>query len=243
LNIFERKLAFVEYLEVFESKMEAARAAGVHGLAVKLYEANRDNPAVPGNLSRLYDAVYRRRLRDMGFSLGAWVCPRYKPEEAARGVSLLYGRFGLSFLAAELEYEYKRNGGQVDAARFTSAWRALRPKAYSAVVSYGYPDAEMNWPALLAASFHYIPESFWLVDGRNDPRACLDGCVDLGIPLERVHPLLSVIEGHTLAEGLIRAYEAFLSARPTNYGVGLYLGENASDEDYRLLRLADSLAL
>jgi len=243
MNIFERKLAFIEYLSVFEGKMELARAAGVHGLAVKLYEANGDNPAVAENLSRLADATYRRRLHEMGFSLGAWICPRYKPVSAAREVSTLYGQLRLSFLVAELEYEYKANGGKVDAAAFTSEWRKLRPKAYSAVVTYGYPDAEMNWPAIVAAGFHYIPECFWLVDPRFDPATCMQGCYRLQIPRERVHPLLSVLEGHTLAEGLIRAYEGQVGLTGFLYGVSAYLAENLSPEDWRLFGLADSLAL
>lgn len=252
IGIYSLKTAFVNHLGNFQANKEKAKAAGIIGLSINLWDGNAEdgigeNATVGANRILMADLAFRRGLTADGFKLGAWAIPRAHPERSAEGLSTLYGTLGLSFADIEMEWEYKTNGGKVDAARFTDKWRRTRPKAYTSCVSYGFPDAAMNWKAIVEAGFHFKSECYWRLDGRFTPRDALKQWLAWGFRPELYHPLLPVtfeptsdLAGHTLREGLVRSLDIrdiSLSAK----GWNMYLGENATDDDWYYAGLVKSL--
>jgi len=232
-EVFEHVVGYVESLAAFRSVELDARAAGVRGLAIKLWDVG-DNPVIPDNLARLRSGGVAR-LRSLGFVPGPWACPRGEPERCAGEVSALYGELQLSFVVFETEWEYKTDGGGIPVSRLLTPWRELRPKAYTAVATEGMVPETFDHAAAIAAGCRYLPESYWRLGGRYDPRAELIAAAALGWPKARVHPTLSGVEGHDFAEALIRCYRA----RQAGFtrGVALWRADMLTSEDYRLLSL------
>jgi hypothetical protein len=214
-----------------------ARAAGVKGLAIKLYDAT-GNPYAEENYTRLVNGD-ADNLRSLGFSLGAWACPRYAPEETADDVSAIYRLLRLSFAIFETEWEYKTDGGKVDVARLVTAWRALRPKAYTGFAVEGGPPTTFNHAVAIADPNSYLcPENYWLQNSAYDVRASLAQAAALGWPLERVKPTLTGVEGHDFGEALVRLMRAY-----EGKGVLLWRGDMLTPAQYQLHAVADTIAL
>lgn len=245
-SIFSFPIAYVESLEAFESVEAVARDVGrVKGLAIKLHEANGDNPFTDQN-RRVLERGAAKRLRGRGYVLGAWSCPRTEPEKSAEAMSALYGALGLSFAIFETENEYKTDGGKIDVARLWRRWRELRPRAYTGAAVLGNMPTTYNYAAG-AGDIHYLAENYYNQNGAFDFRTTLARAVELGIPLERVHPTITGVEwNQTTAESLIRAYSATLTAPGASEriaGFAIWRGDSLTFSDYRLIGLAGGLAL
>lgn len=232
-DIFEHAVAYVANAGNFMPLAAAARASGVTGLALKLWDTG-DDPDVTANQAMLAgpDAA---RLHGLGFKLGGWACPRTQPGRCASELSVLYGKYGLSFVVFECEAEYKTDGGGVDVATLLSPWRRMRPLAYTGIATEGMVPATFNHHAAIAARCRYLPESYYRVDGRYDASAELRQAVALGWPVSWVHPTLSGVEGHTIAESMLRAYRARSSG--FTHGVAVWRGDMLRLEDYVTLAL------
>ena len=240
-TIFQYPIAYVEQLSNFESKRSAACAAGIKGLAIKVFDAG-ENPAAVENRQRLMTGE-GAVLRSLGFVLGAWACPRTAPTSSAGALSRIYANLSLSFVVWETEWEYKSDGGGLDVAVLIKAWRALRPKAYTGFAVEGGPPTTFNHAAVQADPNSFLcPENYWLQHGSYDQRASLTRCLQLGWTLDRVKPTLTGVEGHSMSEAIIRAYRAEMSVLPTQ-GYLVWRGDMLGAEDYRLLGLATGLAL
>lgn len=238
VGVFEYQVAYVESLDAFEPVLADARRAGVLGLAVKLYEAS-GSPFADDNRRRLLEQG--DRYRGAGFKLGLWGCPRFAPEEAAAACSSLYRELRLAFAVFETEWEYKTDGGGVDVERLLAPWRRLRPFAYTACAVEGGPPTTFNHDSVQRHGVRLLPENYWLYDAGYDTVSSFTRCRALGYDLRTVHPTLTGVEGHGMAESIIRAYRA----RPAGFvrGVALWRGDMLSAEDYRLVGLARDLAL
>ena len=240
-SIFEYQIAYVEDLSAFDSKRAAARAAGVKGLAIKLYDGD-GNPLIGKN--ETYLRANGAALRAQGFSLGVWACPRNESvQNAASLISNAYA--GKSFCVMETEWLWKSDGGGRDVADLLAAWRTVRPKAWTGFALEGGPSTAFNHTAVQADPYSVLcPENYWLQNAGYDVRACLERCVSLGWDLSRVKPTLTGVEGHSMAEAIIRCQRVQNSfENHVTQGVLLWRGDMLSDEDYRLIGLADNLAL
>jgi hypothetical protein len=234
--VFDFSIAYVESLDSFRGLEDIARQAGVKGVMVKLQDSG-GNPVILPNISALRNGGMAR-LRQKGFSVGLWSCPRLAPEAAAQECSEIYGALGLGGVIFETEWEYKSDGGGIDVSRLLNPWRVARPKAFTACATEGGPPTTFNHAAAIATGCHLLPENYWRLNGNYDVRPSLERCKALGWPRERVHPTLTGVEGHAMSEAIIRAYRARgLWAN----GVALWRGDMLSADDYRLLGLADTL--
>lgn len=252
VGIFSLKTAFVNHLGNFQAARAKAKAAGIVGLSINLWNGDAedgigDDATIGANRILLADLAFRRGLAADGFKIGAWAKPFYHPERSAEGLSKLYGDLGLSFADIEMEWHYKTNGGKVDADRFCSKWRRTRPNAYTSCVSYGFPDSAMNWSAIVAAGFHFKSECYWRVNGRFTPRDALKQWLAWGYRADYYHPVLPVtfeptsdLAGHTLREGIVRSLD-IRDISLTAKGWNMYLGENATDDDWYYAGLVKSL--
>lgn len=241
-GIFDYAIAYVESLATFEPLAVPARSSGVKGLAIKLHDSD-GNPEATRN--RDYLKVHGPTLRGSGYSLGAWVCPRYKPGQAALATSALYKELCLSFVIFETEWEYRpgANPAGIDVDDLLRPWRAIRPKAWTGFALEGTPSPEFNHAAVQADPFAVLcPENYWRSGEQYDVRRCFAAAVGLGWSLDRVKPTLSGVEGHAFDESLVRCYSA-LDIWEGGQGVLLWRGDMLRAEDYALFARADTLAL
>lgn len=232
-TVFEQGTAYVANLANFEAVRASADAAGVRALAIKVWDQSPD-PDVAANLALLTPA-YRQRLHADGFGLVGWACPRFDPRGCALRMSDLYSQLGLGGVVFECEAEYKTDGGSVDVAELLGPWRVARPRAFTAIATEGMVPSTFNHAAAIAASCRYWPESYWLLGPRYDARAEVAAAIALGWPRERVHPTLSGVEGHGMAEAIVRAYRA--RSAGFTHGVAIWRGDELTADDYRLLGL------
>lgn len=232
-EIFEHAVAYVSSLRNFQAVEQAARAGGVVGLAIKTWDTGVD-PDVVDNLARLRSGEVRR-LRGLGFVPGMWPIPRTEPERCVAETSALLGEVGLSFCVFETEWEYKTDGGGIDVGRLLRPWRQVRPKTYTAVATEGMVPETFNHTAAITAGCRYLPESYWHLGERYDPRAEMIRAKALGWPLARVHPTASGVEGHDFGEALIRCYRARTAG--FTRGIALWRGDMLNAAQYRLLGL------
>lgn len=232
-TIFEQGTAYVPSLGNFEAVREEAKAAGVRALAVKMFDQNPD-PDVTANLAKL-TATYRAGLRADGFAIVGHACPRFDPAGCAVKMSDYLSRFALSGVVFECEAEYKTDGGKVDVTALLTPWRVARPKTYTAIATEGQVPSTFNHRAAIAAGCRYWPESYWLLGPRYDASAELSAAIALGWDRRRVHVTLSGVEGHGMAEAIVRAYRS--RAAGFTHGVALWRGDELTADDYRLLGL------
>lgn len=237
-EIFDHCVAYVEDLRNFFPLRPYAPASVVKGLAIKLHDQGA-NPVIPIN----YNLLRQRgpELRAQGYSLGIWSCPRRDPVGGAASTSTVYGALGLSFCVFETEWEYKSDGGGVDVKVLLDDWRLLRPKAYTAVATEGGPPTTFNHAAAIAHDCRLLPENYWKQDGQYDARRSIERAKALGWDPRRVHPTATGVEGHGMCEALLRIYRA----QPIwgGKGIALWRGDMLTAEDYRLVALADDLAV
>lgn len=229
-TIFELGIAYVANLPNFEAIRADAKAAGVRGLAVKVWDENPD-PDVTANLAEL-TATYRLKLAADGFLLVGWACPRYAPQACALAMSDLWAKLGLHAVIFETEYEYKTDGGGVDVAALLNPWRVARPKAYTGVAVEGQVPTTFDHRAAIAAGCRLLPETYQAVGADHTAPAAMSRALSLGWARERVHVACSGVEGNAMAESLVYAYRA--RAVGFTHGLALWRGDELTADDYRL---------
>ncbi len=208
------------------------RANGFGWVAIRIHDGLTADAVDPGWIARFRSAS--------GLPVGGWGVLRDRPEQEAQLASALIGRFGLDFYIADAEAEYKYTGPDGRrperfgrSARFTRAFRALRPRLPAGLSSYCRADMQdLDWPPWRKAGFVFLPQAY--VDQLGQaaaPAACVRGAAPF-FPSDEVHPTVGTFPVQGAAPSP-EQYSQLLTQAGT-VGFSLYLAEvNMPDASWR----------
>ena len=196
-----------------------------------------------------YDSLNGRELargwadgfRAAGLAVCGWGVLDVNPYREALRVAALVRRFELDCYIADAEDAYMGAGYGGDPARsrvFVDSFRKELPDLPAAVTTMGAAGAPWVYPFDYAPwrehGFALMPQAYLSIDPSYSPRLTLDHAVRAGFPAERVHPMIGIgwSQGRRIQSGRDYAWRLALAGTT---GFSVFLGETASDEDFRAL--------
>ena len=245
-TVWQQVGVFVQTLANFDhGKMQICKDAGIRWFAPVIYG---DDVAGPSNRDLLPQRIEEAKAYNM-YPVG-WFNLFNDPdrEKDAVACSGYVYRFKLKAAIFDMELQYKYPEYDPNGMpEFFKVWRIHRPTLQTGVSSYGFMDRAMIWTACKNQKIRYLPQSYYLYDGKYDPSWCMNDIKTNrftdpnlgGIPLNYVHFTISDIEGHSIQEGINRIRKA--KTYGFSQGYSIYDGEHLTAADGGFVNMAPEL--